>query len=189
MSEQEYSIREKAIVDKLNKVNNVLANKKIKVTYSVYNYNGIASKLEKTDLYGADVSNALFVRNHVCDSKYMVDNVVNSCNLKGNVEIEESFNTKISDIENAELEDLIEYFGNMDNHEIIGLGKNKQYQILYKGIDTKGQNIEIKATYGKNNKYNVRKSATKIGADGTIQKIYSAAAKSTDQGAQGLFVH
>lgn len=181
MSEQEYSIREKAIVDKLNKVNNVLASKKIKVNYSVYNYNGIASKLEKSDLYGADVSNAIFVRNHVCDAKYMVDSVVNSCKLTGNIEIEESFNTKVSDIENASIDELVEYFGNMDNHESIGLGKNKQYQILYKGIDSKGQNIEIKAVYGKSNKYNVRRSATKIGKDGSIQKIYSDKALKYDE--------
>ena len=173
MSKREYSIREKAIIDKINKVNNILESKRIKINYSVYNYNGLASKLEKTDLYNTDVSNAVFLRTHVCDAKYMIDSVVNSCNLKNYVEIEESFNAKISDIEKASLDDLVDFFGNMQNHEVIGFGKNKEYQITYKSKDIEGQDVEIKAWYGNKNKYKIRKSVTKIETDGTIQKVFS----------------
>lgn len=181
MSKREYSIREKEIITKLNKVNGVLASRNIKINYSVYNYNGIASKLEKSDLYGADVSNAVFVRVHSYDSKYTTDNVVNSYNLKNSVEIEESFNAKISDIENAEIEDLIEYFGNMANHEVRGFGNKKEYQITYKGVDNQGQNVEIKAWYGNKNKYKIRKSMVKIGVDGTIEKFYTDRAINFDE--------
>lgn len=185
MSKREYSIREKAVIDKINKVNNVLSARKIKINYSVYNYNGIASKLEKSDLYNTDVSNAVFVRVHTCDSKYMIDSVVNSCNLQNNVEIEECFNTKISDIEKANLDDLVEFFGNMDNHEIKGFGKNKEYQITYKSIDAQGQDVEIKAWYGSKNKYKIRKARTKIEKDGTIQKVYSDQAVNFDENDYG----
>lgn len=173
MSRQEYSIRENAIIKKINQVNNALKEKNIKINYSVYNYNGIASKLEKTDLYSTDVSNAVFSRVHTCNSKYMIDEVVNSCNIQNNIEIEEFFNTKISDIETATVEELVEYFGNLNNHEIIGFGNNKSYKILYKGIDNLKQSVEITATYGIKNKYKIRTSLTQIGNDGTIQKAYT----------------
>jgi len=172
MSKREYSIREKEIISKINKVNNVLRDRKIKINYSVYNYNGIASKLEKSDLYGSDVSDAVFIRIHTCDAKYMVDSVVNSYNLKNNVDIEECFNTKISDIENADIDDLVDFFGNMNNHEIRGFGKNREYQIAYKGIDKENQEIEIKAWYGAKDKYKIRQSVTKVGIDGVIKKEY-----------------
>lgn len=173
MSRQEYSIRENAIIKKINQVNNALKGNNIKINYSVYNHNGIASKLEKSDLYSTDVSNAVFSRVHTCNSKYMVDEVVNSCNIQNNIEIEEFFNTKISDIESASVEDLVEYFGNLNNHEIIGFGKNKSYKILYKGIDNLKQSVEITASYGVKNKYKIRTSLTQIGTDGTIQKAYT----------------
>lgn len=173
MANKEYSTREQEIIKKLNKVNNALKDKNIKVQYSVYNYNGIASKLEKTDLYSTDVTNSVFLRTHKCKSNYMIDKIVNSCKLKDDISIEESFNTKISDIENASIEDLIAYFGNMENHEIVGLGKNKKYQISYKGINDIGQEIEILATYGNNYDYKIRTSVTKINRDGTISKVYS----------------
>lgn len=181
MSKREYNIREKKIVNKINKVNNALASNKIKINYSIYNYNGIASKLEKSDLYGADVSDAVFLRVHTYDSKYTVDDVVNSYNLKNTVEIEEAFNAKISDIENASIEELVEYFGNMGNHEVRGFGNNKEYQITYKGVDAQGQNVEIKAWYGNKKKYKVRKSMIKIGKDGTIEKVYSDRAINFDE--------
>lgn len=173
MSRQEYSIREKAIIQKINQVNNVLKDRKIQIKYSVYNYNGIASKLEKSDLYSTDVSNAVFLRVHSCDAKYMIDEVVNSCNIQNNIEIEETFNTKISDIESASVDDIVAYFGNMNNHETIGFGKNKTYKISYKGIDNLKQNVEISAFYGEKNKYKIRTSLTQIEKDGTIQKAYS----------------
>lgn len=172
MSKREYSVREKEIINKLNKVNSALADRKIKINYSVYNYNGIASKLEKSDLYGADVSNAVFLRVHTCDSKYMIDSVVNSYKLENEIEIEECFNTKISDIERATTEDLIEYFGNMDNHETIGIGQNKEYKIIYRGLDKNKQDIEIKAWYGKKNKYKVRLAITKVEGDGSIETTF-----------------
>lgn len=173
MSNKEYSIREQNIIKKLNKVNTILESNKIQVQYSVYNYNGIANKLEKTDLYSTDVTNSVFLRTHKCKAKYMIDKIVNSCNLQETVTIEESFNTKISDIENSSVEELVTYFGNMNNHEYIGLGKNKNYQISYKGINNCGQDIEILATYGNQYDYKIRTSATQINKDGTISKVYS----------------
>ena len=173
MSKREYSIREKEIVNKINSLNNRLEDRNIKVCYSVYNYNGIASKLEKTELYGADVSNAIFTRVHTCRAKYMVDEVVSSQNLKNNIELEENFNIKVSDIEKANLEDLVSFFGNMDNHETIGFGQNKEYKIVYKGTDVDGQNVEIKAWYGNKAKYKIRKSSIKIVNDGSIETTFS----------------
>ena len=172
MSEREYSTREKQIIEKINKVNNILANKKIKVKYSVYNYSGMAMKLQKSDFYGADVSNALFSRVHTCNAKYMIDEVVNSYKLKNNIEIEENFNTRVSDIEKASIEELVEYFGNMDNHELIGIGNNKEYQISYKGVDSDNQDVEIKAWYGNKNKYKVRIALKKIKEDGAIETTF-----------------
>lgn len=173
MSNKEYSAREQNIIKKLNKVNTILENKKIKIQYSVYNYNGIASKLEKTDLYSTDVTNSVFLRTHKCKANCMIDKIVNSCNLQENVTIEECFNTKISDIENASVEELVAYFGDMDNHEYMGLGKNKNYKISYKGMNNCGQDIEILATYGNECDYKIRTSVTQINKDGTISKVYS----------------
>lgn len=173
MNNKEYITREKEIIKKINQVNQILKEKNVKVEYSMYNQNSIGKILEKNDIYSSNILSGIFVRNHTCDAKYMIDDVVNSYNIKNKISIEENFNIKISDLEDASVEELAQFFGNMDNHEIIGFGKNKKYQLCYRGKNNQNEDIEIIAAYGNEKKYKARTIVTKIGLNGAIEKSYT----------------